>query len=197
MKKPQIQRLMFLFALAGVISVAANFACLEDVCAPLKTAEFRTQDDMMEMRIQTLSEALSSAGLNADEAALGLNDGTSQKSSRMPPGFEPRYPVKLADGTVVMPDNWLPEIPVGHPWNGVLTPADDAFYSYFEQRVLMARLFDPSNPIHQEWAQAYLEKSRSNSPEFVGWTYADRTECDKKKFDAEGTMAPPDALLFM
>lgn len=190
-KNPQFQRLMFLFAISGLVAATANYACLPDVCADLKTAEFRTMDEVNAFRIETLNEALSRQG-------LGLNDSQrlNLASGAMVPGLAKLdRPVKHPDGTVEMPQDWLPAVPEGHPWGSALTPADDAFYSFFEERILKARLYDPENPQHVEWAKAYLAKSRSNDPDFIGWTYANRTECAKIRYDARGTMAPVDARL--
>jgi hypothetical protein len=89
----------------------------------------------------------------------------------------------------------LPTIPAGHPWASDLSPSDDAFYSFFEERIVRAGLFDPENPQHMQWANAYLAKQNSTDPDFIGWTYANRTECAKIKYDAKGTMAPTDARL--
>ena len=55
------------------------------------------------------------------------------------------------------------------------------------ERILHAKLFDPQNPDHMTAVQAYLERASSDAPEFTGWTYAVRTECEKKKRDARGT----------
>ncbi len=185
-KHPQFQRLMFLFAISGLVAATANYACLPDVCADTKTAEFRTMDELNQYRIATLSEALGSGNLSLSESQGIKGQGMAAKLNR---------PVKLSDGSVDMPADWLPAIPEGHPWGSALTPSDDAFYSFFEERIVRARLFDPSNPQHMEWAQAYLAKTRSNDPEFIGWTYANRTECAKIRYDAKGTMAPVDARL--
>jgi hypothetical protein len=87
-----------------------------------------------------------------------------------------------------MPPDFLPPIPADHPWNNV-TPESDAFYSYFEERVLRPMLFDESNPNHRQWAKLYLEKARSADPEFPAYTYAERTSCNKKIYDAAGTCA--------
>jgi hypothetical protein len=90
-----------------------------------------------------------------------------------------------------MPKGWLPAIPAGHPWGQKLTPADDAFYSYVEERIIKPNLFDETNPDHVKAIDAYLAKANSSNPRFVGWTYAGgKTECPKKMADAG---ARPDA----
>lgn len=178
-KVPQLHRLMFVFAGAALVAAAANFACLEDVCADLKTAEFRTMEDIEAMRVLTLAEALREAGLD-QPAGLKAGGGTDLAKQL-------DRPLKLPNGEIEIPLGYLPDIPADHPWAQELNPSDDAFYSYFEERILRPRLYDPENPKHQDWARAYLDKSRSNSPEFIGWTYANRTECGKSKFDAMGT----------
>ena len=183
-KHPQFQRLMFLFAISGLIAATANYACLPEVCADSKTAEFTSMDELNKYRVATLNEALRSGSEQSSPSAQ--NADVSSKLT---------HPVKLPDGSIQMPADWLPAIPEGHPWASALTPSDDAFYSFFEERIVRARLFDPSNPQHVEWAQAYLAKSRSNHPEFVGWTYANRTECSKILYDAAGTMGRVDARL--
>ncbi|MDX2021839.1 MAG: hypothetical protein SF187_16500 [Deltaproteobacteria bacterium] len=187
-KHPQFQRLMFLFAIAGLVAATANYACLPDVCADLKTAEFRTMDEVNSYRIRTLNEALSQDGLSLNE-----NQRLTLKTQGKLLGVAKLgQPVKHPDGTIEMPANWLQPLPEGHPWASKLTPADDAFYSFFEERVLRPRLYDPENPQHVEWANAYLAKSKSNDPDFIGWTYANRTECSKIRYDAKGTMAVTD-----
>jgi hypothetical protein len=188
-ENPQLKRLMLLFAVSGLLATTANYACLPDVCADLKTAELRTTEELDEHRIETLRQALGRHGmaLSGAQQALLAGDGKLLGLVTLD------RPVKHPDGTVEMPEGWLPEVAEGHPWASPLTPSDDAFYSFFEERILKARLYDPENPEHAAWAKAYLAKSRSNDPEFIGWTYANRTECAKMKFDAKGTMQRPDA----
>jgi len=186
-RSARIPRLMFLFAIAGLVAVTADFACLEDVCAPdeTRTAEFRTIDDVMKLRIETLTEALTRSGVTLNDeqwlqlARDGQIMGALKKLDR---------PVKHPNGTVEMPTAWLPVIAEGHPWRLKLSPADDAFYSFVEERIIKARLFDPENPEHVKAVDAYLRKATSSSPRFVGWTYVGgRTECLKKRSDAFGT----------
>jgi hypothetical protein len=98
-------------------------------------------------------------------------------------------PVKHPNGEVEMPRGWLSDVPEGHPWRKNLTPGDDAYYSFVEERLFKARLYDPQNPEHRKAAEAYLEKVNGDDPRFVGWTFAVRTECPKKKLDAPGTGA--------
>jgi hypothetical protein len=188
-KNPQFQRMMFLFAIAGLVAATANYACLPDVCADLKSAQYRTTEDVTAFRIRTLNEALTNDGISLD-----ANQRLTLKTQGKLLGLAKlSQPVKHPDGTIEMPENWLPAIPDGHPWASQLTPADDAFYSFFEERILKARLYDPENPQHVEWSKAYLAKSRSNDPDFIGWTYSNRTECAKIRYDAKGTVAPTDA----
>ena len=191
-KHPQFQRLMFLFAISGLVAATANYACLPDVCADTQTAEFRSMDELNRYRIATLNEVLASGN-----PSLGDNENSTLKATGKLAGLAAKLnrPVKLADGSVEMPPDWMPAVPEGHPWGSALSPSDDAFYSFFEERIVRARLFDPSNAQHVEWAEAYLAKSRSNDPEFVGWTYAKRTECSKIRYDAAGSMARPDARI--
>lgn len=166
------QRLMFLLGIGGLAAGLANIGCLEDVCADTKEAAFRSMDDIRAMQI-----AVAEQGLGGE---LGDRNAQSLRINR---------PVKDPDGTVVMPPEWLPPIPADHPWNNVTGPESDAFYSYFEERVLRPMLYDDSNPTHRQWAKLYLEKSRSADPEFPAYTYAERTSCAKEKFDAAGTCA--------
>lgn len=190
LKHTQIQRLMFLFAIAGLFAVTADFACLEDVCAELKTGEFRTMDQITRNRVETLDEAVRRSGvqLNGDQVATLARDGQLFGIVKLD------RPVKHPNGAVELPKGWLPAIPDGHPWGSTIRPGDDAFYSWFEERVLKARLYDPANAEHKKLAQAYLSKANSASPEFTGYTYAgNRTECAKKKNDAFGSMGPTDA----
>jgi hypothetical protein len=184
-----LQRLMFLFAIAGLVAVTADFACLKDVCADLKQAEFRTMEDLQANRIDSLEAALSRSNL----ALPGDKLTELRQRGHLFGVLKLDRPVKHPDGTVELPTGWLPELPEGHPWAGKLTPADDAFYSFFEERIVKAKLFDPTNAEHMSWAQAYLAKQQTKSPEFMGWTYASRTSCDKLKYDAAGTKPPPDA----
>ncbi len=196
MSKPgQIQRLMFLFALAGLAAVTADFACLDDVCAPEeKAAAFRVMDEVMPNRIRTLNEGLlaSGVGLTPEQKVRLKSDGQIFGAVTL------TRPIKHPNGAIEMPRGWLPEIPEGHPWRLKLTPAHEAFYSYVEERIIKSKLFDPQNPEHMKAVEAYLEKANSARPEFVGWTYAGgRTECPKKKKDAgvgDGGPLEPDAL---
>jgi hypothetical protein len=186
-KHTQIQRLMFLFAIAGLLAITADFACLENVCADMSTTAFTSREQVFQHRIETLDQALARSGMSLDDSqrtALAAN-------GELPASLKLDRPVKLPNGTVVMPKGWLPEIPAGHPWGQKLTPADDAFYSYVEERIIKPNLFDETNPEHVKAIDAYLAKANSANPQFVGWTYAGgKTECPKKMADAEGTFAP-------
>jgi hypothetical protein len=188
LKRTQIQRLMFLFAIGGLFAVTADFACLEQVCADMKSAAFTSMDAVLAHRIELLNEGLARSGVS-------LTDAQSQKLKADGQLFgvvKLDRPVKHPNGAIEMPKGWLPEIPEGHPWRAKLTTADDAFYSFVEERIIKARLFDPSNPEMVSAVEAYLKKAHSSSPQFVGWTYqGGRTECPKKVLDAAGTL-PPD-----
>lgn len=186
-----IQRLMFLFSIAGLVAVTADFACLKEVCADLKQAEFRTMADLQSNQVQSLEDALERANV-----ALPGDKLTELKRRGHLFGLvSADRPVRHPDGTIEMPADWLPALPDGHPWAGTLTPADDAFYSFFEERIVKAKLFDPANKEHMKWAQAYLAKQQTASPDFMGWTYAARTSCEKIKYDAKGTKAPDGGLI--
>lgn len=180
LKHTQLQRLMFLFAIAGLFAVTADFACLEDVCADLKQGEFRTMDEITKLRIETLEEGLRRSGVELTEDQRL----TVKREGRLFGVVKLDRPVRHPNGSVEMPRGWLPEVPEGHPWRQKLTPADDAFYSYVEERIIKARLFDPKNPEQVRDVGAYLAKVNSPSPGFVGWTYVGgRTECPKKVKD--------------
>jgi hypothetical protein len=187
LKHPQIQRLMFLFAIAGLFAVTADFACLEDVCAEQTTGAFTSMDAVLKHRIESLDEALNRSGIS-------LSD--SQRSKLKADGqlfgvVKLDRPVKHPNGAIETPVGYLPVIPVGHPWGSKLTPADDAFYSFVEERIIKTNMFDPQNKEQADAVAAYLTKVNSTSPQFVGWTYAGgRTECPKKMLDAAGTVAP-------
>jgi hypothetical protein len=187
LKHTQIQRLMFLFAIAGLFAVTADFACLEDVCAEDRSAAFTSLDAVMKHRVELLDQALARSG-------VALSDGQQAKLKSNGQLFgvvKLDRPVKHPNGAVELPPNWLPAIPAGHPWRTKLGPADDAFYSFVEDRIIKADLYDPTNPEHVAAVRAYLDKAHSSSPKFVSWTYAGgRTECAKKVLDAPGTMAP-------
>jgi hypothetical protein len=189
LKHTNLQRLMFLFALAGLFAVAADFACLQDVCAPdeMSSALYTTPEAIRPHQILLLDEALQRSGvsLDASQRARLKADGQLFGIVKLD------RPVKHPNGAVEMPRGYLPEIPAGHPWRSKLTPADDAFYSFVEQRILKPNLYDPSNPEQAAAVAAYLTKAQSSDPRFVSWTYADsRTECPRKRNDAPGTMAP-------
>lgn len=193
LKHTQIQRLMFLFAIAGLFAVTADFACLEDVCAEDTTAAFTSMDAVMKHRIETLDEALARSHVALTDAQRSKLKADGQLFGVL----KLDRPVKHPNGAVETPNGYLPAIPVGHPWGGKLTPADDAFYSYVEERIIRSNLFDPKNKEHVAAVDAYLKKANSTSPKFVGWTYAGgRTECPKKMADAAGTHAPvtPDGM---
>ncbi|MDZ4697030.1 MAG: hypothetical protein SGI86_17975 [Deltaproteobacteria bacterium] len=174
------QRLMFLLGIGGLAAGLANIGCLEDVCTDSKEAAFRSMDDILAMQIAAAEQGLGTEGL--DRPGRISADGKTLAAQL-------NRPVKNLDGSIDMPPGWLPPIPADHPWNNVNGPESDAFYSYFEERVLRPMLFDGSNPTHRQWAKLYLEKSRSADPEFPAYTYAERTSCAKEKFDAAGTCA--------
>src|SRR5688572_2517693 len=58
-----VQRLMFLFAIAGLFAVSADFACLDDVCAEGTSAKYTTLDDINKDRIRSLDETLTDQGI--------------------------------------------------------------------------------------------------------------------------------------
>ncbi len=188
-KSNQIQRLTFLFAVAGLAAVTADFACLEDVCAPEpRQAALRTIDDVGKYRIETLDEGLvrSGVGLTAEQRLALKRKGQLFGVVKLD------RPVKHPNGAIEMPNGWLPEIADGHPWRRKLTPADDAFYSFVEERIIKAKLYDPTRPDHREAVGAYLQKASSPDPSFIGWTYiGGRTECRKKVQDS-GPPPPPE-----
>jgi hypothetical protein len=183
----QVQRLMFLFAIAGLFAVTADFACLEDVCADSQKGAYRTMGDIAKERIRTLDEALVDQGivLTSDQKLALERDGQLLGVAKL------TRPIKQPNGKVEMPANWLPTIPEGHPWRKTLTPSDDAFYSFVEERIFRAKLYDPANAEHVRAAQAYLAKAESANPYFIGWTAESRTECEKIKADAA---VPPDTM---
>jgi hypothetical protein len=187
LKHVQVQRLMFLFAIAGLFAVAADFACLQDVCGEMQQAQFTSAEMIAQHRVVRLADALASSRitLSAGQQARLARDGKLF-------GLVPLdRPVKHPGGAIEMLPGYLPEIPAGHPWLTRLTPADDAFYSFVEERIIRPNLFDPDNPEHAAAIKAYLDKTRSASPRFVGWTYAGAmTECPRIMQDAPGTMAP-------
>jgi hypothetical protein len=187
LKRTQVQRLMFLFAIAGLFAVAADFACLQDVCGETQQAEFSSAEMIDQHRILRLADALASARITLSPAQQTrlAKDGKLFGLVRLD------RPVKHPDGAIEMLPGYLPEIPAGHPWLTRLTPADDAFYSFVEERIIRPNLFDPENPEHVAAIKAYLHKAGSASPRFVGWTYAgSRTECPRIMKDAPGSMAP-------
>jgi hypothetical protein len=141
-------------------------------------------------RILTIDEALRNAGvqLNADQKHSLARTGHLIGFLKL------GRPVKHPNGSIEMPPGWLPAIPEGHPWASKLTPADDAYYSFVEERIFRANLVDPANPEHVTAADAYLKKRNSDDPEFLGWTYSSRTECQKRMIDAKGTKMPDRAI---
>jgi hypothetical protein len=142
--------------------------------------------DINKDRIRTLDEGLAAAGqtLTPDQKQALARDGQLLGVVKL------TQPVRHPNGTVEMPTGWLKPIPEGHPWAKKLTPADDAFYSYVEERIFRSKLFDPANPEHMKAATAYLQKGNQ---EFLGWSAESRTECEKKKTDARGTGTEPPA----
>jgi hypothetical protein len=186
-KHTQIQRLMFLFAIAGLFAISADFACLEDVCAQMSTAAFTSWDQVKQHKLETLDQALARQGVRLDESQR-----TALKTNGQLFGVVSLdRPVKHPNGVIEMPKGWLPAIPAGHPWGQKLTPADDAFYSFVEERILKPNLYDETKADQVAAVDAYLKKANSSSPQFVGWTYAGgKTECPKKVLDAYGTYGP-------
>jgi hypothetical protein len=187
LKRTQVQRLMFLFAIAGLFAVAADFACLQDVCGQTQQAQFSSAQMIDQHRILRLADALASSRITLSP----VQEAKLARDGRLFGVVSLDRPVKHPDGTIEMLPGYLPEIPAGHPWLTRLTPADDAFYSFVEERIIRPNLFDPENPEHVAAIKAYLDKAQSASPRFVGWTYAGaRTECPRIMKDAPGTMAP-------
>jgi hypothetical protein len=174
---------MFLFAVAGLFAVTADFACLEDVCADYRVGEYRNMQQIQNDRVLLLNEALSRSGVTLSRSQTEALERDGQLFGIV----KLDRPVKHPNGAVEMPAGWLPPIPEGHPWTKQLTPSDDAYYSFVEERIFKAKLFDPANPEHMKAARAYVAKANSTSPEFVAWTYAEKTECRKKVKDAPGT----------
>jgi hypothetical protein len=153
----------------------------------MQTAAFTSREQVLQHRIETLDHALARSGVTLDESQRTALAANGQLLGLV----KLDRPVKMPNGTVEMPKGWLPEIPAGHPWGQKLTPADDAFYSYVEERIIKPNLFDETNPEHVKAIDAYLAKANSANPQFVGWTYAGgKTECPKKMADAFGTKAP-------
>jgi hypothetical protein len=183
-----VQRLMFLFAVAGLFAVTADFACLEDVCADSQTGAYHSMGAIMKDRIRTLDEGLAAAGqtLSPDQKAALARDGQLLGVVKL------TQPVRHPNGAIEMPQGWLKAIPENHPWAKKLTPADDAFYSFVEERIFRSKLFDPANPEHVTAANAYLAKVNGKTPEFLGWTAESRTECEKIKTDAKGNSQSED-----
>jgi hypothetical protein len=187
LKPSHTQRFVLLSAFAGLAAVA-NLACLEDVCAPDQSSgAFTTMNDVMKNRIQTLDDGLRSSGvtLSDSQRAQLARDGQLLGVVKLD------RPVKHPNGKIEMPAGWLPELSDSHPWRQSLTPSDDAFYSYVEERIIKAKLFDPENAEHLRAAEAYLQKVNSKSPQFTGWTaIGGRTECRKRMYDAAGVGVP-------
>jgi hypothetical protein len=178
----QLQRLMFLAAIAGLFAVSADFACLAKVCAEDSSGAYRTRADLDQERIRTFNEALAQTGT----VLTPEQQQTLSREGQLFGVVKLDRPVKHPNGTVEMPANWLAPIPEGHPWAKPLTPADDAYYSFVEERIFRAKLFDPANPAHKQAADAYLNRIQKGEG-FIGWTTESRTECEKIKLDARGT----------
>lgn len=156
-----------LLGLGGLLAVSAQFACSDTKCETSRSGYFTSMSDIEQNRIETFATALGRQGvvLSPAQNATLARDGQLFGVLRLD------RPVKHPSGAVEMPEGWLPEIPEGHPWAKALSPSDDAFYSWFEERIVDARLFDPANPQHVEWANAYLAKVHGGES-FVGWSYA-------------------------
>src|SRR2546429_3015214 len=102
LKHTQIQRLMFLFAIAGLFAGTADFACLEDVCAQMQSAQFVTMDAVLKHRIESLDEALARSNVTLSETQR-----TKLKSDGQLLGVvKLDRPVKHPNGTIEMPPSW-------------------------------------------------------------------------------------------
>lgn len=170
MRSRQLQQFMLLVGLCGLFTVSAQFACGDESCGAERGATFTSMDELNQNRIETFGEAIARQGVILTD----LQRSALDKDGQLFGALKLDRPIKHGNGAVEMPEGWLPEIPEGHPWAKPLTPADDAFYSWFEERLVDARLFDPSNPVHADWANAYLAKAASNGT-FTGWSYANAT----------------------
>lgn len=186
----QTKPLLFFLGLLGLGVVVIPLGCLEDVCGSpeQQKAAFTSAEALAATRIQKLSEAMAQQGIELDD---------SQKRQLRQVGHlqgvvKLQRPVKHPDGTIEMPRGWLPAIPEGHPWREKLTPRDEAYYSYVEERIFRAKLYDPENPEHVIAAEAYLGRAERGQA-FEGWTYAVRTECPKKPCKNQAVCSKLDA----
>ena len=173
MRSSQIQKFMLLVGMCGLFAVSSQFACGDDACTSLTTGYFTSMDEINANRIETLDQAVVRQGisLTSDQTNSLSRDGQLFGAVRLD------RPIKHPNGAVEMPQGWLPEIPEGHPWARPLTPSDDAFYSWFQERIVDARLFDPSNETHMDWANAYIARAKSGQA-FTAWSYA-TASCNK------------------
>jgi len=171
MRSRQLQQFMLLLGMCGLLTVSAQFACdSSTTCATPRGAYFTSMDELNQNRIENFDQAVVRQGVvltDAQRTALG-RDGQLFGALKLD------RPIKHVNGAVEMPNGWLPEIPEGHPWAKPLTPGDDAFYSWFEERIVDARLFDPTNPTHMDWARAYLDMGAKGGT-FTGWSWAAAT----------------------
>jgi len=171
MRSRQLQQFMLLVGMCGLLTVSAQFACSDTTtCAQARGAYFSSMGEIQGNQIETFDRAVDRQGLVLTAAQKSTLDRDGQLFGVL----KLDRPVKHPNGTVEMPSGWLPEIPEGHPWAKPLTPTDDAFYSWFEERVVDARLYDPTNPTHVEWANAYLAKAAAGET-FTGWSWAAAT----------------------
>ena len=181
-----VQRFIFLFAVAGLFAVSADFACLDDICADSQTGAYRSMGEINKERLLSLDEALARSGqkLSPEQRSTLVREGQLFGAANI------SQPVKHPNGAIEMPAGWLNEIPAGHPWRRALSPSDDAYYSFVEERIFRAKLFDPSKAEHMQAASAYLAHVGAGK-EFIGWSAESRTECEKIKYDARAATPDP------
>lgn len=175
MRTTSLRQFSLLCGIGGLLALSAQYACTDSDCKTIERAPaYQTVEAIDAHAVETLDAALARQGrtLSAAQAGALSRDGHLFGVASLD------RPIKHPDGLIEMPAGWLPPIPDGHPWARTLTPTDDAFYSWFEERVLEARLFDPQSPQHVAWATAYLAKGRTDGT-FQGWTYAASTACPK------------------
>lgn len=118
----------------------------------LRNARYRSIAEIEAKQIMLFADWLDAHGIVLTSAQQSRLDANGNLVGE----FVVDRPVKHADGTVEMPDGWLPSLPADHPWQTPPASDDALFAAWFEVRIVDPLLYDPAVAQHIAWAGQYL-----------------------------------------